>query len=423
MFLKPILPFIAIGLFLLALLFRRREVGASGWLFIAGYCYFEASDYFALEEYFDASVTLVFITFSLLLAFFLVKTSENEDLFLFRTDIRLEEDLNKGILTEKLKKVFKTNGFSLSDSVTIAKRKENEWVIADEKMGYLFSIGAGLEDDLNKSTVPEELRNICKAKKLPLSDNATITKGKENEWVIADEEKFIVRKEARKLNLYKMRKFFARKEDEKLNIYKDYKVLDLFFLVTKIALITAVFYFPFSEISSLSELLIYITTKITATMLNLFNPGSVYMISSFIYPTSTSFEVEIILACTAIQSMVLFTGLVFGVNAPMRRKLKAFFVSVPVIYGLNIIRNVFVVTAYFEQWFASPRWQWFLQWFIRAPPVQSFDIAHGVIARIGIMISLIVIAYAVFVILPEALDLVEDFFRFLKKTVSTRIKG
>ena len=261
------LPFIATLLFLLALLFRRREVGASGWLFIAGYCYFEAFDYFAQEEYFDASLALVFLAFSLLLALLLVRPGENEDLF---------------------------------------------------------------------------------------------------------------------------------------------------FLVTKVALITAVFYFPFSEIPFLSDSLIFITAKITTMVLNLFNVG-VYMVHpASIYTTSGSFHeaynpIEIILDCTAIQSIALFIGLIFGVNAAMRRKQKAFLVSVPVIYGLNIFRNVFVAAAYFGQWFGSP--------------LQSFDIAHGVIARIGAMISLIVIAYAVFVILPETLDLVEDFFRFFKKTLSTRISG
>ncbi|MCW3142179.1 MAG: archaeosortase A, partial [Methanophagales archaeon] len=148
-------------------------------------------------------------------------------------------------------------------------------------------------------------------------------------------------------------------------------------------------------------------------MLNLFNVG-VYMVPpSTIYTSTESFHdlnkpIEIILACTAIQSMVLFIGLIFAVNAPMRRKLKAFFVSVPVIYGLNILRNVFVASAYFGQWFGSP--------------LESFYIAHGVIARMGAMIALIVIAYAVFMILPEALDLVEDFFRFILKYPTKGIK-
>lgn len=190
---------------------------------------------------------------------------------------------------------------------------------------------------------------------------------------------------------------------------------DLFLTITKVALITAVFYFPFSEFALLGDLLIFVTAKLSAMMLNLLNVG-VYMVPpSSIYSTSSSFHeaykpIKIILACTAIQSMALFTGVVFGVTAPIGRKLKAFCASVPVIYGLNILRNALVAAAYFEQWFGGS-------------PLHSFFIAHEVLARIGSMIALIVIAYAVFVILPEALDLIEDLFRFFSRIFSTRIKG
>jgi archaeosortase A (PGF-CTERM-specific) len=187
---------------------------------------------------------------------------------------------------------------------------------------------------------------------------------------------------------------------------KEKEEADLFFTITRVALITSVFYFPFSEFSFLGNSLIYITAKIVSTMLNLFNVSVYTVYPSFIYLASSSFHevykpVEIILACTAIQSMVLFTGLIFGISASSRQKIKAFFVSVPLIYVLNIFRNVFVVSAYFEQWFGSP--------------LQSFYIAHNVISRIGVFASLIVIVYAVFIILPETLDLIEDFFRFFFK--------
>ena len=216
MIVKSILPFIAIGFFLLALIFRhkpllkrkrfRKEpisffeevlfsertfgnvVGALGWLSFAVYCYSEVSYYLNEGEYFDASLALVFLAFSLLLAALMV--------------------------TPK-------------------------------------SIVNGKEDD------------------------------------------------------------------------------DLFFMITKIALIAAVFYFPFSEISNLERHLIYLTTNITAMVLNLFNVGVYTVYPSSIYTTNSSFHevykpIEIILACTAIQSMVLFTGLVFGVNAPLKNKFKAF---------------------------------------------------------------------------------------------------
>ncbi len=263
MIFKSILPFIAIGLFLLALVFRKRAVGALGWMFFAVYCSSEVVYYFTKGEYFEASLALVFLAFTLLLAALMLKPT------------------------------------------------------------------------------PEA------------SDNGDV---------------------------------------------------ELFFTITKIALIAAVFYFPFAEILYLETLLIYITTKITTTVLNLFNVGVYMVYPSSIYTTNSSFHevykpIKIILDCTAIQSMVLFIGLVFGVNAPLRRKLKAFVVSVPTIYVLNIVRNVFVAAAYFECWFGAP--------------LDSFYIAHGVIAKIFVMISLIAVAYAVFVILPEALDLIESFFRVI----------
>jgi len=255
------LPFIAIGFLFLALLVHKRAVSAPGWISIAGYCYFEADDYLAKEEYFDASLVLVLLALSLILAFIMLRP-------------------------------------------TLSERRE--------------------EDSL--------------------------------------------------------------------------------YTLTKIALIFAVFYFPFAEITVLGDSLIFITAKITTIVLNIFNLG-VYMVPpSCIYTTDCSFHaiyqpITIILACTAIQGMVIFIGLIFGVKAPIRRKLKAFFVSVPVIYAANIVRDVFVSAAYFELWFG--------------PPLDSFFIAHNVIARIFALLALIAIAYAVFKILPEALDFVEDFIAAL----------
>ena len=60
---------------------------------------------------------------------------------------------------------------------------------------YLFSLNAGLEDNLSKGVISEELNNSFKTAGFSLSDNATVKKEKENEWVITDKEKFIVRKE------------------------------------------------------------------------------------------------------------------------------------------------------------------------------------------------------------------------------------
>jgi len=102
--------------------------------------------------------------------------------------------------------------------------------------------------------------------------------------------------------------------------------------------------------------------------------------------------VEIILACTGIESMALFAGATLGVNAELGRKVKAFLISVPVIYVLNLFRNVFVVSAYGYSWFGE----------------NSFYIAHHVISKILATIALILISLAVFRILPELADLIND---------------
>ena len=53
--------------------------------------------------------------------------------------------------------------------------------------------------------------------------------------------------------------------------------------------------------------------------------------------------VDIIQACTAIQSMLIFVGAIYCVQAVTNRKWKAFLATVPVIYILNLIRNVGVI--------------------------------------------------------------------------------
>ena len=72
---------------------------------------------------------------------------------------------------------------------------------------HLFSIAvstdARLEEDLNKKIISEKLKHIFKINRYSLFDNATVTKEKEGEWLITDEEKFTVRKEDGKLNIHK----------------------------------------------------------------------------------------------------------------------------------------------------------------------------------------------------------------------------
>jgi len=111
--------------------------------------------------------------------------------------------------------------------------------------------------------------------------------------------------------------------------------------------------------------------------------------------------VTLILACTGIQSMALFTGATLGVRADIKRRIKAFMVSVPVIYFLNLLRDTFVCVSYAESWFGE----------------NSFYIAHNVISKILATIALFLIAYAVFKILPELEELIWSLMNEMLKTL------
>ena len=81
----------------------------------------------------------------------------------------------------------------------------NESVSEPHQMpgSYLFRLNAELEDDLNNSVISVGLKNSFKTAEFELSENASVRKEKENEWVITDKEKFIVRKEDNALNVYR----------------------------------------------------------------------------------------------------------------------------------------------------------------------------------------------------------------------------
>ncbi|MDY6865222.1 MAG: archaeosortase A [Halobacteriota archaeon] len=171
---------------------------------------------------------------------------------------------------------------------------------------------------------------------------------------------------------------------------------DTLITLTRATALICLIYFPFAIIGSLNEGIITVTAILTNMLLNLISVGT-QVAPPIIFLGNLS--IRIILACTAIESIALFSGVILSVKAPRDRKFWAFMVSVPVIYLMNLLRNVIVTTAYVNSWFGTP--------------AHSFHIAHNVLAKIGSMIILIVIAYAVFTVLPEVLDLIEETWTLL----------
>jgi archaeosortase A (PGF-CTERM-specific) len=171
-------------------------------------------------------------------------------------------------------------------------------------------------------------------------------------------------------------------------ILTDKDNLNVFVDITAFSALASLIYFPFAISDILSFRLISITTDATAMLANILG-FEVYKYTEKILVLNERY-VEIILACTGIESMALFAGATLGIRAELRRKILAFLISVPVIYILNLLRNIFVIASFSYSWFGD----------------NSFYIAHHIISKIMATIALILISLAVFKILPELADLI-----------------
>ncbi|MET1124062.1 MAG: archaeosortase A [Archaeoglobaceae archaeon] len=156
--------------------------------------------------------------------------------------------------------------------------------------------------------------------------------------------------------------------------------------VTRFSALALAVYFPFA-FTHLGDLLILATAELTVA---LGNALGFPMLRDGSYVLLNGHAVEIILACTAIESMSLFSGATLGIKAETSRKLKAFLASVPTIYLLNLLRNVFVTVSFAYSLFGE----------------NSFYVAHHVVAKVLATIALVAIAYCVFKLLPELFDAV-----------------
>jgi len=93
--------------------------------------------------------------------------------------------------------------------------------------------------------------------------------------------------------------------------------------------------------------------------------------------------ITIIFACTAIQAMTLFLGMIGALcRADWKRKIEALLVTILPMYFLNIVRTSSVV-------------------YLVGGNITSFEIAHNLLSKIGALVTLIVLLLITFKILPE----------------------
>jgi len=204
-----------------------------------------------------------------------------------------------------------------------------------------------------------------------------------------------------------------------LSAYVGYQILsnerDTLLTLSRAVAAMGLVYLPFGLIGPLNTALIEHTASQTNRILSLLEVNAQLteregMQNLFIVTnpaTGEEYRTYIILACTGIGSMAIFAGLISAIDAPLRRKAMAFAVSIPVIYALNLARNVFIATAYGYQWFPYAE-DLIVDMTGKYQGYASFFWADKVISQGLSVVVLVAILFAVIRFLPELTELLDE---------------
>lgn len=181
--------------------------------------------------------------------------------------------------------------------------------------------------------------------------------------------------------------------------------------LSMIAAVAFLIYAPFGYIPALGDWLITVVTDQTSAALAAI--GYPVTLQAWNLMERNGLQTEIILACTGIQSIAIMLGVAWGVQATWKQKIVGFLIVAPTIYILNIVRNLFVISAYTEQWFPY------------LPEIagngqfgyESFFWAHNVMAELGALVFLVVLAYTLFLVVPQLGTLAESLYRLYRGEV------
>jgi len=128
----------------------------------------------------------------------------------------------------------------------------------------------------------------------------------------------------------------------------------------------------------------------------------------WVLPENHQVTYTIKIACTGIGSMAIFAGLIGAVRAPWRRKAMALGLSLPVIYALNLVRNVFIGVTFGNQYLhVAP--ELVMSLFATGDPYKvSYYIADRILAQFLSVAALVAITWLIVRELPEVLIVIED---------------
>ena len=206
---------------------------------------------------------------------------------------------------------------------------------------------------------------------------------------------------------------------------------DSLFVLSRAIAFMGIVYAPFVMIEPLREVLVVTVTTHTAWAMNLigYDPPVVTTLAemgpeydrpiegksydfenTFVFSqgNGNSITYTIIIACTGLGSMAVIFGLVAAVDASLRRKLKALTIALPIIYVLNIVRNVFIGVSFGEQYMHVAPDLIMTIFMIDNELRVSYIWADRIIAQTASVVAMVIIFWLVVKIVPEVMQPVEE---------------
>jgi archaeosortase A (PGF-CTERM-specific) len=99
--------------------------------------------------------------------------------------------------------------------------------------------------------------------------------------------------------------------------------------------------------------------------------------------------INFVLACTAIQSMIIFVGAISVLDIDWRKRVRALFIALSLIHILNVFRNaglIWLQTGY-------PEWRWM--------NLTIFEFGHAYASRVASLGAMFLLALVLFEMLPQ----------------------
>jgi archaeosortase A (PGF-CTERM-specific) len=208
-----------------------------------------------------------------------------------------------------------------------------------------------------------------------------------------------------------------------------YQGRDSLFTLSRAIAFMGLIYAPFVMIPVLRETLILIVVDHTQWAMSLIGydqpvvtelseVGVERTISSKEYAYDNSFvffqdnggsiTYTIIIDCTGIGSMAVIAGLVAAVRAPLGRKVRALAIALPIIYVLNIVRNVFIGLNFGHQYMHFFPDITMTLFGLENALMVSYIWSDRIMAQTASVIAMVFIFWLVVREVPEVMDPVED---------------